>query len=381
MSLRVDLNADQGSAASGFADAGDSLPDTVDAAREADAAEDAVTGRAMRMLQLHDDARGHADAAEQKLASVRDDFDRLLAGHIDREAIAEPAAVEAATVPALPQRGRRSFAVLAVLVIASVAVTAGLVVSLNAATTSRDAIVATPQTSAMPVTGDEPGPSRPSQVGREDLGSTIYASRFVNAPASERACLARAVYYEARGEAMDGQIAVAQVVLNRVRSKKWPSTICGVVHQGIERGEKCQFSFACFSNLTAPHGETWVQAQMVAEQAVNGQAWLRELAEATYYHTTDVAPAWRTSLTPIATIGSHIFYRDGVGLQASEPDEGKYQAAVATAPGAQAADAARAKAAAAAKARAKVAGGAENQPSRRAAGGSSDDWTSSVFSR
>jgi len=381
MSLRVDLNVGQVAAATDGGDVIDAVWEPVELVLEADLAEDAVTGHTLRVVQLQDDARGHFEDAEEKLASVRDDFDRLLAGQIDPEPVAEPIAVEAASVDVLPQRGRRSPAVLMGLAIASVAIAAGLVVSLNAATPSRDTRVVTMPMPVVSVTGDELEPGKASQVGLEDLGSTIYAARFSKATATERACLARAIYYEARGEAMDGQIAVAQVVLNRVRSKKWPETICGVVNQGIERGEKCQFSFACFSNLTAPHGETWEQAQMVAEQAVNGQAWLRELAEAAYYHTTDVAPVWRTSLTKIATIGTHIFYRDGAGLRVSEHDEGKYQAAVATAPVAQAADAARAKAAAAVKARAKVAGGEETQPQSRAAGGSSDDWKSSVFSR
>ena len=164
---------------------------------------------------------------------------------------------------------------------------------------------------------------------QDDLGRSIYAERFAKASAAERMCLARAVYYEARGEAMDGQIAVAQTVLNRARSKHWPNTICGVVNQGVERGEKCQFSFACFKHLSEPGGETWEQAQLVAEQALAGQAWLRELIEATHYHATGVAPVWRSGLSEIKTIGTHVFYRDGDGLKANALGAQDYEAAAA----------------------------------------------------
>jgi hypothetical protein len=147
----------------------------------------------------------------------------------------------------------------------------------------------------------------------DDLGQSIYAKHLTNAPANERACLAKALYYEARGETYEGQVAVAQVIVNRTRFKGWPDTICGVVHQGADRGEKCQFSFVCRNSLTEPSGDAWDQAKTIAEAVASGRAWLREAVDATHYHTTTVAPIWRLGLTPIRTIGAHIFYQESDG--------------------------------------------------------------------
>jgi hypothetical protein len=144
----------------------------------------------------------------------------------------------------------------------------------------------------------------------DDLGRSVYAKHFAGAAAGERACLAKAIYHEARGETYEGQVAVGQVIANRTRLKGWPDTICGVVHQGADRGEKCQFSFVCRTNLSEPSGELWDQAKVIAEAVLSGNAWLREAMDATHYHTVQVAPIWRLNLTPIRTVGSHIFYRE-----------------------------------------------------------------------
>ena len=143
-----------------------------------------------------------------------------------------------------------------------------------------------------------------------DAGSQMYAHDFASADAANIRCLAEAIYYEARGEPVDGQIAVAQVVLNRARSHFWPNTICGVVNQGIARGEKCQFSYACRVLRAKPNGIAWDHAQEIADDAIHGRAWFRELVDATYYHATAVAPVWRLDLTLIGTFGTHIFYRN-----------------------------------------------------------------------
>lgn len=130
----------------------------------------------------------------------------------------------------------------------------------------------------------------------------------------ERACLARAVFFEARGEPIEGQIAVAQVVLNRVAADAWPKTICGVVYQGAERGEKCQFSFACTDDRRSLVGAPgWEQSKWIADDVAAGRAYLSELDGVLHFHTTTVRPIWRLSMRPVRTIGQHIFYLDRTG--------------------------------------------------------------------
>lgn len=125
----------------------------------------------------------------------------------------------------------------------------------------------------------------------------------------EQDCLAEAVYYEARGENVRGQIAVAEVVLNRVRHRAYPDTICGVVYQGSERATGCQFSFTCDGSMDrAPRGRAWRQSQLVAKHAMLGFA-PQLTRSATHYHTTAVNPHWSGSLVQTRQIGVHIFYR------------------------------------------------------------------------
>jgi Cell Wall Hydrolase len=155
-----------------------------------------------------------------------------------------------------------------------------------------------------------------TDAGGNDVGQSIYAAHFKTATGVEQQCLAKAIYYEARGEPYEGQVAVAQVIVNRVRSQRWPDSICGVVHQGETRGEKCQFSFVCQRSLADTSGPMWDEAQALATEVLAGRAWLREAVDATHYHTTKVAPVWRQDLVAIVTIGNHIFYRDPDGLRA-----------------------------------------------------------------
>lgn len=135
-----------------------------------------------------------------------------------------------------------------------------------------------------------------------------YAERFADVSATDRHCLARAIYFESRGEPVAGQIAVAQVVLNRVTSRSWPESICGVVYQGKERGQKCQFSFACTDAGQPLSGPTWQHAQWVADQVLSGGAWLDELLDADHFHRIDLKPVWRLNLQFVRTIGRHAFY-------------------------------------------------------------------------
>lgn len=121
-------------------------------------------------------------------------------------------------------------------------------------------------------------------------------------------CLAMAIYYEARSEPIDAQRAVADVVIARTHHVSYPDTVCAVIAE--DRGSKawdCQFSFMCDGKPERPTGASWVTAQSIAAEAINGPAMLN----ATHYHTTDVKPIWRHGLTLVGKIGSHIFYTDG----------------------------------------------------------------------
>ncbi|XBQ15141.1 MAG: cell wall hydrolase [Oceanicaulis sp.] len=129
------------------------------------------------------------------------------------------------------------------------------------------------------------------------------------AAARERRCLAEAIYYEARSEGFAGQLAVAEVVLNRVRHRAYPDSVCGVVYQGSERVTGCQFTFTCDGSMErVPYGRGWRRSQLVAEHALMGFA--RPMTRsATHYHTTAVDPVWNDSLVRTRRIGAHVFYR------------------------------------------------------------------------
>jgi spore germination cell wall hydrolase CwlJ-like protein len=130
-------------------------------------------------------------------------------------------------------------------------------------------------------------------------------------------CLAEAVYYEARSESEEGQRAVAQVVLNRVRHVSYPGSVCGVVYQGPMRaGGGCQFTFTCDGSLArAPYGDDWLRARRIAAEALAG-AVHAPVGLATHYHTHQVLPVWAMKLAKVRVIGNHNFYRiPGAGGQ------------------------------------------------------------------
>ena len=125
----------------------------------------------------------------------------------------------------------------------------------------------------------------------------------------ERRCLATAIYFEARGEPLKGQIAVSQVILNRVRSPKFPQTICGVVYQGQYR-KGCQFSFTCDGQSDTPRDKAqWAHAQELAKSFMAGEHWLPEVGYSTFYHANYVQPRWASRMNRIDKIGRHIFYK------------------------------------------------------------------------
>ena len=123
-------------------------------------------------------------------------------------------------------------------------------------------------------------------------------------------CLANAVYFEARSEPVRGQIAVAQVVMNRAFSGFYPNDVCGVVYQNAHRHLACQFTFACDGIpdvVTDP--ESWSRAQRIARETLDGKLWLPEIAKSTHYHASYVHPYWVRAMKKNSKIGLHHFYR------------------------------------------------------------------------
>lgn len=167
--------------------------------------------------------------------------------------------------------------------------------------------------SGMAAAAKEPGEPTADLAGALP-GSTVapFILSSANPADRERAvhCLSEAVYYEAGHEPLAGQRAVAQVVLNRVRDRNFPDTVCGVVYQGWWRKTGCQFSFVCDGSLVRrpPGEEEWHEARAVAEQALNGYVAV-EVGSATHYHTDYVNPYWGPKMVEIAKVGAHIFYR------------------------------------------------------------------------
>ncbi|WP_027581246.1 cell wall hydrolase [Bradyrhizobium sp. Ai1a-2] len=128
--------------------------------------------------------------------------------------------------------------------------------------------------------------------------------------AKSEKCLAEAVYFEARGEAVRGQIAVAQVVLNRAFSGKYPTTVCGVVYQNKYRHFACQFTFAC-DNVrdVIREPDMWDRAKKIAKEMLDGRLWLPEVNKSTHYHAYWVRPSWVSEMKKMYKFGVHTFYR------------------------------------------------------------------------
>ncbi len=136
----------------------------------------------------------------------------------------------------------------------------------------------------------------------DDLGSFAGVDRQLD-------CLARAVYYEARSEDTTGQLAVAEVVMNRVRDPRFPKTTCEVVYQGQYRDTGCQFTFTCDGSVRhKPFGIAWDRAKDIALHVMLGLN-TPMTNKATHYHTDYVNPYWAPGLVETAEIGTHIFYR------------------------------------------------------------------------
>lgn len=133
--------------------------------------------------------------------------------------------------------------------------------------------------------------------------------RAVGKGGPEWRCLAEALYFEARGESVKGQFAVAEVILNRVDDPSYPDTVCGVIHQGTGRKYQCQFTYTCDGSPdTIRERDAFSQVGKVAKVMVDGAP--RSLTSgATHYHTRAVTPRWARTFARTATIGVHHFYR------------------------------------------------------------------------
>lgn len=146
-------------------------------------------------------------------------------------------------------------------------------------------------------------------------GATAYIPPHLAMSPTELAqakkCLTEAIYFEARGESETGQYAVAQVVMNRVRSGMYPDTVCGVVYQNRHLRNRCQFSFACDgTRLVIRDRKSWAIASRIADEVLKEDFFMPEIGSATHYHATYVRPHWIRGMDKLDRIGSHIFYRD-----------------------------------------------------------------------
>jgi hypothetical protein len=201
-----------------------------------------------------------------------------------------------------------------------------------------------PQTSAPPKHPETPAPVDPA--GRtEDVPNTVAGPRTVLmqlplpkpplTPAQRldlhgkdydqaARCLAQAVYFEARDQAPRGQMAVAQVVMNRVFSPYYPHDVCSVVFQNAHRHLSCQFTFACDGKPEAIRERgAWARAQRIARQTLDAKIWLPEVAKATHYHAAYVHPYWVRDMKVMVRYGLHTFYRPrNWGDGANEPSWG-----------------------------------------------------------
>ncbi|GJE28944.1 cell wall hydrolase [Methylobacterium organophilum] len=188
-----------------------------------------------------------------------------------------------------------------------------------------------PRAVALSSTTPAPADATPIEVAAASLALPGYSPRLDAAPSPvlpesarhryadliapdamdrEQRCLAEAVYFEARSESEEGQAAVAQVVLNRVKSGLYPSNVCGVVYQNRHRYMGCQFSFACEGkSLRITDAGSWQTATRIASAVIEGRTYLSEVGGATHYHADYVRPGWSRRLRKMDVIGRHIFYQ------------------------------------------------------------------------
>lgn len=153
------------------------------------------------------------------------------------------------------------------------------------------------------IEGDERQDAPAAAPAPQDLVELVETFADLAVEDAQDVCLAKAVYFEARSEPLEGQLAVAQVVLNRAASGRYPDTLCAVITQ------KAQFSFIRSGKFPKPNkkSEAWRKAVAIAHIAKTGL--VKELSpDVLWYHATYVAPSWNKRLNKQAQIGLHIFY-------------------------------------------------------------------------
>jgi len=155
-----------------------------------------------------------------------------------------------------------------------------------------------------------------SAVPEAAKGSVQFTRSWLDAQpkasgSSQWRCLSEALYFEARGETIKGQFAVAEVIRNRVKSSRFPGSFCAVINQGTGKKYQCQFTYTCDGNAEVINEPAaYVRVGKVARAMIDGRA--PQLTDgATYYHTTAVSPRWSRVFTKTARIGVHLFYRQG----------------------------------------------------------------------
>lgn len=149
-----------------------------------------------------------------------------------------------------------------------------------------------------------------------EVGDVEFSRAWVDAQpnatgGAEWQCLAEALYFEARGETIKGQFAVAEVIKNRVRSDRFPGSFCAVINQGTGRKYQCQFTYTCDGRAEVIREPgSYARVGKIARATLKGE--VPTLTDgATYYHTTAVRPRWASVFTRTAKIGVHLFYRQG----------------------------------------------------------------------
>jgi spore germination cell wall hydrolase CwlJ-like protein len=182
---------------------------------------------------------------------------------------------------------------------------------------------ASAESQSVALKGEVTGPGKRPTTPAERLGLDLKAR------VKSEKCLAEAIYFEARGEPKRGQIAVAQVVMNRAFSGHYPNSVCSVVYQNAHRKLGCQFSFACDGmREVIKDADKWEQARQIAHDMLDGKLWLPEIGHSTHYHASWVYPSWVGMMKRLHKIGVHSFYRprawgDGSEIQPLAPPQAR----------------------------------------------------------